>query len=92
MHLKNCKTCCELRSENSHESVSVLTASMRSYSPRAAGIEPNNDRMVVLNREEIPEFMRGTLADVDIHPRDKWAITKLLSEYLLGNVSDEAYA
>ena len=92
MNLKNRKTCVELRSENPLEAQSLLRASMFSFSPRSACIMPNNDRMVVLTRDEIPEFMTGVIRAVDVHPRDKWAMTKLLSEYLLGNIKDEAIA
>lgn len=92
MNLKNLKTCVELRSENPPESLAIIKASMRSYSPRAAGMMPNNDQMVVLTRQEVPEFIKGVTNDVDIQPRDKWAICKLLSAYLIGDIKDEATA
>lgn len=65
---------------------------MRSYSPRSAGIMPNDDRMVILCENEAEEFSAGVLRDVELSKRDKWAICKLIACWLSGEVTDEATA
>ena len=92
MNLKNLTTCAELRSEDSIESKALFIATRRSYSPRACGLMPNNDRMVVLLPEEAEEFSAGVLRDVEISQQDKWAIAKLIACWLSGEIKDEAYA
>lgn len=89
MNLKNRGHCADLRSENPLEAQALLTASMASYSPRVAGIMPNDDRMMVLARAEAEEFTSGVLRDVRLESRDKWAISKLIACWLSDEITDE---
>lgn len=92
MNIRNLKTCAELRSENPVEAVTLLMASMSSYSPRAAGVMPNDDSMIVLNQDEAEEFSAGVLRDVRIASPEKWAIGKLIACWMSGEIADEASA
>ena len=92
MKLKNVKSCAELRSENPHEAQALLVASMASYSPRAAGLMQNHDRLLIITTHEAEEFSAGVLRDVRIDKTDKWAIAKLIAAWLSGEITDEASA
>ena len=82
----------ELRSDNPLESQSLLRASMRSYSPRSAGIMPDDSRMLVISKWELPEFIEGVESDVDIPEADKTTLCLLARDFLAGKITDEAYA
>jgi len=92
MNLKNYTVYCELRSENPVEAKALFAACRRSYSPRMCGLMPNNDQLVVIQKTEAKDFVRGIMDDVDLGQHDKWLITKLLSEWMIGNVREEACA
>lgn len=78
MRIKNCITCCELRSEDSIETQAIQKASMRSYSPRASGIMRDGGQCIVLSKMEAQEFASGVLRDIDIDDFDKWSICLLV--------------
>lgn len=92
MHLKNQGTCAELSSETPIETQSLMRWTQRSYSPRASGLLPSDCHMVILNESEAAEFVSGVLRDVDGNKHDRWAVAKLVGEWLIGNIPDEAYA
>lgn len=92
MRLKNRNTCCDLRSENPHETSDLLTASIRSYSPRVAAITIDDCRELVITRDECQEFASGVIRDVDISSHGKWQLAKLIACWASNEITDEAIA
>lgn len=89
MILKNLFPIAEVRSQEPLETQALLSASMRSYSPRSAGIMPDDSRMLVLGLKEIPEFIKGLSRDVTISDGYRRVITAALSDFLAGKRGGE---
>lgn len=85
MKLNNQYPLAEIDSENPHEAESLLRASMRSYSPRSAGITIKNERRLIIGVNEIPEFIQGVTNDCDIPDCDRRSIVDALSAFLTPN-------
>lgn len=92
MTLKNQGNCCEITSDCQIEANQLLQWSMRSYSPRAAGLTRSGSQLLILNESEAAEFVAGVLRDIDGNKHDRWAITKIIGEWLTGAATDEVYA
>lgn len=93
MRLKNCdNVSAYLTGDNDFESRTLLTASMAEYSPRAALLDPHDNRVLILLPDEAEKFAHGALRDDRLDSIDKWAISKLIACWLSGEITDEAIA
>ena len=92
MRLKNCKLSAYLQAEGVYESVDLLRASMAPYSPRAAGLDVQGYRILILMPDEAEALRHEVLRDDRLDPRNRWAICHLLACWLSGEIVDEAVA
>lgn len=81
-----------IQAESWTESKELLTASMKPYGPRSAGIMPDDNRGLVLYAEEVDTFQNGVSCDPDLAGHTKWAIEQLLNGWKKGEITDEGFA
>lgn len=92
MRLKNCKLSAYLQAETVYESVDLLRASMSTYSPRAAALDVQGYRTLILLPDEAEALRHEVLRDDRLRPENRWAICHLLACWLSGEIVDEAIA